>query len=69
MSSLTTYASGCISSYVNKGVLDAERVGILRRCQRDLARVVPEVEGDAGVYFAALSDLVEQVLAKAGDGQ
>jgi hypothetical protein len=55
---------GCISYYLNAGrTLDAQRLIILRDCQADLDRLLPELEGPALDYFGRLGSLAELVLS------
>ncbi len=53
---------GCISYYLDAGrTLDIQRLAILRDCQADLARLLPELEGPAREYFFRLETLAELV--------
>ena len=61
--SLDTYAAGCIDTFVSrKGSLDAERISILRKCEKDLETVTSKLEGDAKFYFERLSQMTQKIL-------
>jgi hypothetical protein len=55
---------GCVAYYLNAGrTLDAQRLTILRDCQADLDRLLPELEGPALDYFDRLGTLAKLVLS------
>jgi hypothetical protein len=63
VTSLDTFAAGCIQTYVDSGGrLDQERVAVLASCSRDFAVVVPQMTGEAKAYFARLEKLTSMVL-------
>lgn len=63
VASLDTFAAGCIQSFLaSAGSLDAERLAVLVSCSRDLATVVPEMNGEAKHCFARLEKLTTMVL-------
>jgi len=69
VTSLDTFAAGCIQSFLaSAGSLDAERLAVLASCSRDLATVVPEMNGEAKQYFARLEKLSTMVLDAVGRG-
>jgi len=67
VSSLDTYATGCISTYVgkNSGHLDVERFLILQKCQKELALILPDVDKKAYEYFNRLHQLCLLVIDEA----
>jgi hypothetical protein len=55
--------TGCIWTYLgSRGRLDWHHIDILRRCHQDACLVVPELTGDAQVYFARLERIAAEVL-------
>jgi hypothetical protein len=61
--SLDTYTAGCIQTFVScKGSLDAERISILKKCEKDLEIVTNKLEGDAKLYFERLLQMTKKVL-------
>jgi len=61
---LDSNAAGCISTYLSNGSLDAERVRILKGCQRQLALVIFALQPGQAAYFEKLSRLIDSVLSK-----
>jgi hypothetical protein len=62
--SLDSYAAGCIDTFISrKGSLDAERLSILKKCEKDLEIVTNKLEGDAKLYFEQLLQMAQKVLA------
>ena len=62
--SLDTYTAGCIQTFVSrKGSLDAERISILKKCEKDLEIITNKLEGDAKIYFEQLLQMTQKVLA------
>ncbi|TAL11352.1 MAG: hypothetical protein EPO02_04835 [Nitrospirae bacterium] len=60
---LDEVVGGCVSFYLNAGgALDPPRVAILEDCRADLARLMPELEEAAAVYFGRLGLLVRLLL-------
>jgi hypothetical protein len=54
LTSCDTFLSGCISSFVENGALDPERVGVVASVCADLERVMPRLSGEAHEYFSEL---------------
>ncbi|WP_299776416.1 hypothetical protein [uncultured Pseudoteredinibacter sp.] len=67
VTSVDSYASGCISSFVNKesGSLDIERFQILQKCEKELEKVLPFVENEAFEYFSRLYSMCGIVISEA----
>jgi len=62
--SLDSYTAGCIDTFLSrKGSLDAERISILKKCEKDLETVTTKLEGDAKLYFEQLLQMTQKVLA------
>ncbi len=62
--SLDSYTAGCIDTFIcRKGSLDAERISILKKCQKDLEIVTNKLEGNAKLYFEQLLQMAQKVLA------
>jgi hypothetical protein len=61
---LDVEAVECVHVYLATGGLDPERAGVLRACQAELARVVPELHHEAGAYFGTLERLSALVLER-----
>ena len=68
LTSCDTFLAGCISTFVENGTLDPERVGVVARVSADLERVVPNLSGEAHEYFSELLALGKalEVRARAG---
>jgi hypothetical protein len=63
LTSLDTFAAGCIDTFVERrGRLDSRRVYILRQCSKELEIVVKNLDGEARSYFERLQSLSEKVL-------
>ncbi|HEY9402309.1 MAG TPA: hypothetical protein VIQ24_06425 [Pyrinomonadaceae bacterium] len=63
LTSLDTFAAGCIDTFVErKGRLDSRRISILRKCSKELEVVVKNLNGEARSYFEQLQSLSEKVL-------
>jgi hypothetical protein len=63
--SLDTFSSGCISTFIdNKGLLDSERLEILRNCSVDIEKILPHIKGEGELYFKALHLLSLKVVAQ-----
>lgn len=62
--SLDTFAAGCISTFIgNKGLLDSERLKILRKCIVDIEKILPHIKGEGKEYFKMLHQLSARVVA------
>ena len=62
--SLDSYTAGCIDTFVSrKGNLDAERISILKKCEKDLEIVTTKLEGGAKLYFEQLLQMTQKILA------
>jgi len=63
--SLQTYACGCVSMYVgNACSLDGRRARMLKTTAEQIRLVVPQLTGEARVYFEKLRSLTQQVLVE-----
>ena len=61
--SLDTYTAGCVETFVSrKGSLDAERISILKKCEKDLETITDKLEGDAKFYFERLLQMTQKIL-------
>lgn len=68
--SLQTYATGCVSLYVgNACSLDAKRAKMLKTTLEQLNQVVPQLDGEARVYFDKLRQLTAQVVVELFNAQ
>ena len=67
ISSLDTYVSGCISTYVNRndGMLDLDRMLILRKSKIQLESILKLLEDDALIYFGRLHELTRLIVNEA----
>ena len=65
---LDSTTAGCISTFLESCTLDQGRRSILGLCYRDLALVVPQIEGDAREYFERLHKMAGLVLETIRDG-
>ena len=54
VTSIDTFAAGCIHTYIDRGYLDPERRGILEECLDDLDKVMPDLAGPGKAYFMKL---------------
>jgi hypothetical protein len=67
VTSLDTYAAGCIHTFISrKGHLDDWRVSVLEKCRMELETVVPNLDGEARTYFKNLLLISERVLQLVG---
>ena len=61
---IDTFSAGCIDTYLkNKGILDRQRIDVLRKCKEDLQPMIGELDGETREYFHRLFALCEIVLA------
>jgi hypothetical protein len=68
VTSLDTFTAGCIDTFISRaGSLDLWRAAVLGLCYRDLAVVVPELEGERWQYFGRLEQLARMVLEAVRD--
>lgn len=67
MTSVDTYISGCVSTYVKNGsqALDMERFQILKRSQKQLEQALFSIEGDAYDYFSRLHEMCSLIIKNA----
>ena len=67
VTSLDTYASGCISRYIKKhnNIIDKECYQILQKCIVDLEHILPCLEGDSLVYFSTLHEMCTLIVKEA----
>jgi hypothetical protein len=67
VTSLDTFAAGCIDTFVSRnGRLDKRRISVLENCKDDLEVVVNSLDGNARVYFNYLLLLSKGVLQLLG---
>jgi hypothetical protein len=60
------FMAGCICTFLgSKGVLDIDRVRVLRKCVSDLERILSELNGEASGYFVRLHQIGHLVLNEA----
>jgi hypothetical protein len=52
-----TYLAGCISTFVERGSLDAQRASVVSSACADLERVLPRLPAFARPYFSSLLNL------------
>ncbi|MBC7796159.1 MAG: hypothetical protein H7Z37_04710 [Pyrinomonadaceae bacterium] len=63
--SLDTYTAGCIETFVSrKGILDAERISILIKCEKELKTVTDKLEGESRFYFERLLQMTQKILQR-----
>jgi len=68
ITSLDSYAAGCIDTFISrKGSLDSRRISVLENCKKDLEIVVKSLDGEARAYFERLLKLSKVVLASVGN--
>jgi hypothetical protein len=61
---LTNTAIDSIETYVLVGTLEPAADGALRACAVELARIRPQLRGDAAEYFGRLAQLVDIVMTR-----
>ena len=57
VTSLDTFAAGCIATYIGDGTLDSGRIKILKSCLDDLDLILPELSEYPKEYFLALKQI------------
>jgi hypothetical protein len=62
VTSLDTFAAGCISAYVGDGRLDKKRIEVLRSCLDDLDTIIPALDERPKVYFSALKEICVEIV-------
>jgi hypothetical protein len=62
LTSVDTFAAGCIETFVDNGSLDSTRIEVLNRSMQTLRLALPELAGDELLYFEELMALIEGVL-------
>jgi hypothetical protein len=62
VTSIDTFAAGCLDTYFDLGRLDERRTSVLEDCAQDLERILPRLTGEASVYFSQLAGLCLGVL-------
>ena len=65
--SLDSRIAGCVSSFLHRGAMDAERVQALRKSLRDLSTVIPDLRNDARRYFECLHEMTEILVGECDD--
>ena len=63
-----TYLAGCISYFVERGTLDAQRASVVSSACAELERVLPRIPAYARPYFSSLLNLSLAVKAHEGAG-
>ncbi len=66
LTSLDTYAAGCISTYIqqNRKSIDFERYQVLQKCKANLEEVLPDLTGEARMYFIRLHEMCSIIIAE-----
>jgi hypothetical protein len=67
LTTIDTFAAGCLDTYFTEKWLDAERQNVLSRCLQDVRKALPHLEGDAADYFNELAAIAEAVLRECRD--
>ena len=62
VTSLDTYAAGCIDTYITSGILDNNMKKILLDCLIDLQSILPNLEGYSKDYFTKLKLVCEEIM-------
>jgi hypothetical protein len=62
VTTVDTYAAGCIQSFVLSGALDDERVRALKSCTAELQTAIPHLPDSAKSYFETLHRLAVSVI-------
>jgi hypothetical protein len=57
VTSLDSFAAGCISAYVGNGKLDKKRINILKSCLDELDSILPELNEYPKEYFLNLKEI------------
>jgi hypothetical protein len=67
VTSVDTYASGCISSYMRhkKKSIDIERYQILHQCKKEIELFLPYLEGEAFQYFNRVYEMCTLIIDEA----
>jgi hypothetical protein len=66
VTTVDTFAAGCLETYFDRGRLDQQRIGVLEECVGDLHRVLPHLTGEPSEYFGKLAALCRGVLGAIG---
>ena len=66
ITSLDSYAAGCISSYLHHGEknIGLERIQKIKNCRDELATVLPHLDGYAIDYFNRLHQMCSLIVAE-----
>lgn len=59
---IDTYAAGCISTYIEGGIIDKERIEILKNCLSSIQTILPKLNDEGKSYFSMLNKLGGVVL-------
>jgi hypothetical protein len=62
VTSLDTFAAGCIDAYTSHGNLDRNRIKILKSCLDDLDSILPELSEYPKEYFFALKHICVEII-------
>lgn len=62
VTTLDTFAAGCIDTYVGDGRLDAKRIKVLNSCLEDLDLILPELYEYPKDYFLTLREICVEVV-------
>ena len=65
---LDSTAAGCIDTFVrNRGKIDADRIGLLKKAEQDLIELGRHLDGAPAVHFGQLHRLTRAVLEHTED--
>lgn len=62
ITSVDSFVAGCISTFIQNGGLDPEKIRILENCLEDLEKVMDELNGSNRKYFLKLQALGNTVV-------
>jgi hypothetical protein len=62
VTSLDTFAAGCISAYTSNGNLDRNRIQVLKSCLDDLDLILPELSEHPKKYFLSLKQICVEII-------
>src|SRR5688500_3252541 len=63
-----TFLAGCVSYFIERGSLDAQRTSVVSRACADLERVLPQLPIHAHAYFSSLLSLGLAVKSRGSAG-
>jgi hypothetical protein len=67
VTSVDTYASGCISSYIKHDdkLIDIEKYQILQKCKKEIEIILPALESESYIYFSRLYEMCKIIIQEA----